>query len=40
MEIHESMGATASQLFQSKEYTAEIKKDMQGKERMMKAARI
>lgn len=37
LEIHESMGEAAAALFQSAGYTTELKKDMQGKERMLKA---
>jgi len=37
MEMHESLGKELSLLFQSKGYTTEIKRDMQGKERMLKA---
>jgi release factor glutamine methyltransferase len=36
-EIHESIGNAVAQLFQSHDYTIELKKDMQGKERMLKA---
>ena len=36
-EIHESRGEAVSILFNSKDYETEIKTDMQGKERMMKA---
>ena len=36
-EIHESTGDDILQLFESKGYTMELKKDMQGKERMLKA---
>jgi release factor glutamine methyltransferase len=36
-EIHENLGEAISILFNSKDYETEIKKDMQGKERMMKA---
>jgi len=35
-EIHENIGETVTQVFQSN-YTTELKKDMQGKERMIKA---
>ncbi|MBK5270374.1 MAG: peptide chain release factor N(5)-glutamine methyltransferase, partial [Bacteroidia bacterium] len=38
MEIHESHGKEVAQLFQSKNYFTEIKKDMQGKERMLKVS--
>jgi release factor glutamine methyltransferase len=37
MEIHEDLGEAVSSLFQSNGYSTEIKKDMQGKERMVKA---
>lgn len=37
MEIHESLGKEVMDLFQSKDYHTEIKKDIQGKERMVKA---
>ena len=37
MEIHEDLGEAVSKLFQSSGYSTEIKKDMQGKERMVKA---
>ena len=37
MEIHEDIGKVVSKLFQSNGYSTEIKKDMQGKERMVKA---
>jgi release factor glutamine methyltransferase len=36
-EIHESLGETTTALFRAKGFEAEIKKDMQGKERMMRA---
>ncbi len=36
-EIHEDLGAAVVSLFQSEGYTTELKKDMQGKERMVKA---
>jgi len=36
-EIHENRGEDVSAVFKSKGYSTEIKKDMQGKERMMKA---
>lgn len=38
MEIHENHGKDVEQLFQSNNYSTEIKKDMQGKERMLKAS--
>jgi release factor glutamine methyltransferase len=38
LEIHEDYSKTVIQLFQSKNYLTEIKKDMQGKERMLKAS--
>jgi len=37
VEIHESLGYEVIQLFQSKGYTAELRKDLQGKDRMVKA---
>jgi release factor glutamine methyltransferase len=36
-EIHENIGKAVTQLFQSEHYTIDLKKDMQGKERMLKA---
>jgi release factor glutamine methyltransferase len=39
VEMHENRGEEIAQLFQSNEYTTEIKKDMQGKERMIKVWR-
>lgn len=36
-EIHESIGEMVNQLFRLKGYSTELKKDMQGKERMLKA---
>jgi release factor glutamine methyltransferase len=36
-EIHENQGGAVTQLFQSKDYLTELKKDMPGKERMLKA---
>jgi methylase of polypeptide subunit release factors len=36
MEIHEDLGQATEQLFQSNNYSTELKKDMQGKERMLK----
>jgi release factor glutamine methyltransferase len=36
-EIHESVGEAVTQVFQSGLYTIELKKDMQGKDRMIKA---
>lgn len=36
-EIHEALGAETAALFREYGYTAEIKKDMQGKDRMVKA---
>ncbi|HEX7845843.1 MAG TPA: peptide chain release factor N(5)-glutamine methyltransferase [Chitinophagaceae bacterium] len=36
MEIHEDLGEATTQLFQSKGYQTGLKKDMQGKERMLK----
>ena len=35
-EIHESLGNEATTLFNEKGFTTELKKDMQGKERMIK----
>jgi len=37
IEIHENIGEAVSQLFLSSNYSIELKKDMQGKERMIKA---
>ena len=37
MEIHEELGPSTVMLFQSHGYKTELKKDMQGKERMLKA---
>jgi release factor glutamine methyltransferase len=36
-EIHEDLGEPAKTLFESKGFTAEVKKDFQGKDRMVKA---
>ena len=36
-EIHENIGEAVTQLFQSKNYSVELKRDMQKKERMLKA---
>ena len=36
-EIHEDLGAQTKKLFESKGFVAEVKKDFQGKERMVKA---
>ena len=36
VEIHENLGEKVVQLFQSKNYTTELKKDMQGKDRIVK----
>ncbi|NJO25339.1 MAG: methyltransferase domain-containing protein [Bacteroidia bacterium] len=36
VEIHESLGTEVAALFQKNEYLAEVKKDMQGKDRMIK----
>ena len=36
-EINESLGEATASMFESEGYSAEIKKDMQGKERMIKA---
>ena len=38
MEIHEDLGEAVVKLFQSNGYTTTIKKDMQGKDRMVKAS--
>lgn len=38
LEIHESLGAAITNLFRESGYTTELKKDMQGKDRMIKAA--
>lgn len=37
LEIHEDLGEETTSLFRSKGYTTELKKDMQGKDRMLKA---
>lgn len=37
LELHENLGDATRELFQSEGYTSELKKDMQGKDRMMKA---
>lgn len=37
VEIHEDLGEQTKSLFQSKGFTAEVKKDFQGKDRMVKA---
>ncbi|MFI5133915.1 MAG: peptide chain release factor N(5)-glutamine methyltransferase, partial [Chitinophagales bacterium] len=37
VEIHESIGETVTQLFKSKGYSTELRKDMQGKDRMLRA---
>lgn len=39
LELNEALGAETATLFQSQGYRTEIRKDMQGKERMMKAWR-
>jgi release factor glutamine methyltransferase len=39
MEIHESLGGQVQKLFDERGYTVTLKKDMQGKERMVKAAK-
>jgi len=36
-EIHESIGEAVTQVFESEHYSMELKKDMQGKQRMLKA---
>jgi release factor glutamine methyltransferase len=36
-EIHEDLGEPTKTLFESKGFTAEVKKDFQGKDRMVKA---
>jgi release factor glutamine methyltransferase len=38
VEIHENLGDAVTKVFQSKGYTTELRKDMQGKERMVRAA--
>ena len=38
LEIHENLGEAITKLFQENGYSIELKKDMQGKDRMMKAA--
>lgn len=38
VEIHENLGEPVRNLFVSKGYSVELKKDMQGKDRMVKAA--
>ena len=38
LEIHEDLGEATKELLQTNGYTTEIKKDMQGKDRMVKAA--
>ena len=38
-EIHEELGKQATELFQKEGYTIELRKDMQGKERMIKVKR-
>ncbi|MEO7393487.1 MAG: peptide chain release factor N(5)-glutamine methyltransferase [Chitinophagaceae bacterium] len=40
LEIHESQGEATTKLFQKKGYTTELKKDMQGKDRMIKCGLI
>lgn len=37
MEIHEDLGTAAAELFRKNGYETELKRDMQGKERMLKA---
>jgi release factor glutamine methyltransferase len=39
VEIHESLGLAVTQLFQQEGYSTELRKDMQGKDRMVKAIR-
>ena len=39
LEIHENLGKEVKSLFESEGYIVEVKKDMQGKNRMVKAAR-
>ncbi|MES1220551.1 MAG: peptide chain release factor N(5)-glutamine methyltransferase [Bacteroidota bacterium] len=39
MELHENYSKEVVQLFQSENYSAEIKKDMQGKDRLLKASK-
>ena len=38
VEIHENLGKAVTELFEQKGYSVELRKDMQGKERMIKAA--
>ncbi len=40
MEIHEELGGQVKTLFEEEGYAVEIRKDMQGKERMVRAGRI
>ena len=40
MEIHESLGKEVAELFQQASYSTEIKKDMQEKDRMIKAGLV
>lgn len=40
VEIHEDLGEPVLELFRSKNYEARLKKDMQGKDRMIKAVRL
>jgi len=37
LEIHENLGAAVSNLLESQGYLTELKKDMQGKNRMVRA---
>lgn len=39
-EIHERLGSAVSKMFEEKGYAVELKKDMQGKERMVKAVPV
>jgi release factor glutamine methyltransferase len=39
VEIHEDLGQQTKALFESKGFAAEVKKDFQGKDRMVKARR-
>jgi release factor glutamine methyltransferase len=40
IEIHENFGEATTKLFQENGYTAELKKDMQGKDRMIKSGLV
>lgn len=39
MELHENTGAAAARFFEANNYSTELKKDMQGKDRMLKAVK-